>query len=495
MDGFAGYRFDRAPGKLCQNIQTTLRVMTQSSESANLVENNAESQAVACYSTGEVESLAGRGVLIPAPHQVSITRDVPLDAIAPGAVLHPFTRLSGPATRVDAGAIIGEAGPATLRDTWVGNRARVGALGPVTLRDTTLGPRTVLGCGVAEESVFLGLEKDGADFSTGYGFRVRSGSLYEEDANSAQYTDTKMTILFPWVTLGSNLNWCDILVAGGTGPRAGEFSEIGSGAIHFNFTPRGDKATGSLLGNVVDGVFLRQPRLFIGGNTSIVGPLSGAFGAVAPAGGRFRRGLRAGLNAEPSGAKGAENGEKPGPSAPGEAFDLEIYGDLRRVYASQVTMIGELAALDAWYAGVRIPLAGSDGERAALYSKAREMVGLALAERIRQLGALAARLERSIALLEKNAPGDPRIAQQRALAEQWPDIEAHLMGFGNLQSAPPSSLLEGLDAAAGQGSAEYTRIIRALAPAAVQAGTAWLKEIAGAVAAAAVLERVPLLIL
>lgn len=481
---------------LCQKFQIIIPAMTKFPEVAYPGENNTKGPGIPCYSTGEVESLVERGVLIPAHHQVAIARDVPLDAIAPGAVLHPFTRLSGAGTRVDAGAVIGAAGPATLHNAWVGGQARVGELGPVTLRNAALGPRTVLGCGVAEDSVFLGLEEDGADFTTGYGFRVRSGTLYEEDANSAQHTDTKMTILFPWVTLGSNLNWCDILVSGGTGPRPGEFSEIGSGAIHFNFTPRGDKATGSLLGNVVEGVFLRQPRLFIGGNTSIVGPLSGAFGAVTPAGGRYRRSLEPGLNAEISETSGAEiSGAvlavRPGHSTSAGGFDLEIYGDLRRVYASQVRMIGELAALAAWYALVRIPLAGSDGDRAALYARGREMVALALRERIRQLGALAARQERSIALLEKRAPGDPRIAQQRALAEQWPDIEAHLTGFGNLQSAPPSSLLEGLDAAGGQGSAEYTRIVRALAPSAVKAGTDWLKEIAAAVAAPAVLERVP----
>lgn len=470
--------------------------MTKSPESANSAKNNTEGPDIPCYSTGEVEMLVERGVLIPAPHQVSIARDVPLDAIAPGAVLHPFTRLSGAGTRVDAGAVIGAGGPATLHNAWVGGQARVGELGPVTLRNAVLGPRTVLGCGVAEDSVFLGLETDGAEFTAGYGFRVRSGTLYEEDANSAQHTDTKMTILFPWVTLGSNLNWCDVLVAGGAGPRAGEFSEIGSGAIHFNFTPRGDKATGSLLGNVVEGVFLRQPRLFIGGNTSIVGPLSGAFGAVAPAGGRYRRSLGPGLNTDQSaksgtGASVASEASGPGHSTSAGGFDLEIYGDLRRVYVSQVRMIGELAALDAWYALVRIPLAGSNADRAALYARGREMVALALRERIHQLGLLAARQERSIALLEKRAPGDPRIAQQRALAGQWLVIEAHLAGFGNLQSTPPSSLLEGLDAASGQGSAQYTWIIRALAPSAVKAGTEWLKEIAAAVAAPAVLERVP----
>ena len=109
---------------------------------------------------------------------------------------------------------------------------------------------------------FLGKETKDNDFTTGVGFRVRKGSLYEEDASSAQHTDTKMTILFPWATLGSNINFCDALLSGGVSPKLGDFSEVGSGTIHFNFTPYGDKATASLFGNVIDGVFLNQQKNF-----------------------------------------------------------------------------------------------------------------------------------------------------------------------------------------------------------------------------------------
>ncbi|MDP7463941.1 MAG: hypothetical protein QF614_05580, partial [SAR324 cluster bacterium] len=91
------------------------------------------------------------------------------------------------------------------------------------------GPNSVLGSGVAEDCVFLGKETLFNDFTTGSGFRIRKGSLYEEDASIAQHTDTKMTILFPWVTLGSNSNLCDLLISGGNGPELGHFTEVGSG--------------------------------------------------------------------------------------------------------------------------------------------------------------------------------------------------------------------------------------------------------------------------
>jgi UDP-N-acetylglucosamine/UDP-N-acetylgalactosamine diphosphorylase len=429
----------------------------------------------------ELSALAERGVILPAPHLVAVMRDVPPGAIAPGAVLHPFCRIAGASTRIDAGARIGEAGAAVIQDSQVGAGAVVGNLGPVTLRGSAVGPGAVLGCGVAEQAVFLGREGDAPDFTTGYGFRVRKGSLYEEGANSAQHTDTKMTVLFPWVTLGSNINGCDLLVAGGTGPRVGEFSEIGSGVIHFNFTPRGDKATASLLGDVAQGVFLRSRRLFIGGNASLIGPLHADYGAVAAAGGRFSGELGAGLH------PGA-----PPPQADAD-FDLEVYGAVHRAFASQVRAIAALAALEAWYAHVRARLAAGDAARAALYGRGRAMVRLNLAERIAQLGGLAGRMERSAALLERRTPGDPRIAQQRALLEHWPEIETHLAGCQNVQTPPPAALLEALEEATGTQGGVYTRAVQALPPEAVRAGQDWLREIEGAVAHPSVLARVPAL--
>ena len=74
-------------------------------------------------------------------------------------------------------------------------------------------------------------------------------------------------------------------MAGGTSRQ--NHSEVGSGFIHFNFTPwgrSGDKATPSLIGDVPSGVFLREKRIFLGGLGGIVGPQKVGFGALTVAG-------------------------------------------------------------------------------------------------------------------------------------------------------------------------------------------------------------------
>ena len=118
-----------------------------------------------------------------------------------------------------------------------------------------------------------------------------------------------MTLLMPWVTLGSNINLCDALIAGGSGAELGAFSEVGSGSIHFNFTPSGDKATASLFGNVVEGVFLNQERLFIGGNNCLLGPMEADFGASTAAGIRIHGKLSKGLH---TGGRSSHAGSLPG---------------------------------------------------------------------------------------------------------------------------------------------------------------------------------------
>src|SRR6185436_10422934 len=112
----------------------------------------------------------------------------------------------------------------------------------------------------------------------------------EEEASTAHAVGLKQTILLSFVTLGSLINFCDLLMAGGTSRE--DHSEVGSGFIHFNFTPwgrSGDKATPSLIGDVTAGVFLRQPRIFLGGLSGIVGPQKVGFGSCTVAGQVLRR--------------------------------------------------------------------------------------------------------------------------------------------------------------------------------------------------------------
>jgi UDP-N-acetylglucosamine/UDP-N-acetylgalactosamine diphosphorylase len=295
-----------------------------------------------------------------------------------------------------------------------------------------------------------------------------------------------MTVLLPWVTLGSSLNWCDLLVAGGVGPGHGEFTEIGSGAIHFNFTPRGDKATGSLLGNVVDGVFLDRPRLFVGGNSSLIGPIVAEFGAVTIAGGRYGRKLAAGLNApDPS-------GPEPVATFAAQDFDLETYGSIKRLYDTQVRFAGELTALDAWYGTVRARIARGHPDRAALYERARAQVRLNLNERIAQLGGLARRMEASVRGLAQRRPADPRLPQHEALLRAWPDVEPRLRKPG-ADLDPPPALTLALEASLDGGAERYTDVVRRLSPEGRLAGRDWLARVCARVAAPEILDKVPAL--
>src|SRR4051812_48146350 len=183
-----------------------------------------------------VEALRARGVQILDPGQTFVDEDVDPARIHPTATLYPGTRLHGRRTFLGAGAAVGVEGPATLADSVLGEGASIAsgyAKGTVLLRGAKLG-----GSG-----------------------HCREGTILEEEASTAHAVGLKQTILLPFVTLGSLINFCDLLMAGGTS--RDDHSEVGSGFIHFNFTPwgrHGDKATPSLIGDVVHGVLLDQPR-------------------------------------------------------------------------------------------------------------------------------------------------------------------------------------------------------------------------------------------
>ncbi len=150
----------------------------------------------------------------------------------------------------------------------------------MTITDVRLGPGSSIAAGYAANSVLL----EGA--SLGSGAHLREGTLLEEQASGAHTVGLKQTILLPYVTLGSLINFCDCLMSGGTSRK--DHSEVGSSYIHFNYTPDGDKTTPSLFGDVVHGALLDQPAIFLGGQGGTVGPVSVGFGSVVAAGGQHR---------------------------------------------------------------------------------------------------------------------------------------------------------------------------------------------------------------
>ena len=177
--------------------------------------------------------LIGKGVRIPNPLTLDIGEEVNIDRISgENVAIYPGCRIYGEKTVISAGA-------------------KIGYEGPVTIDNCRIGPKVELKGGYFSKSVFL----EGA--SMGLGAQVREGCILEEEASGAHCVGLKQTILLPFVTLGSLINFCDCLMAGGTSRQ--NHSEVGSSYIHFNFTPDGDKTTPSLIGDVPRGVMLKEP--------------------------------------------------------------------------------------------------------------------------------------------------------------------------------------------------------------------------------------------
>ena len=385
------------------------------------------------HSKNALYSLREKGVGIPSIDHVLIGQEVSLDNISKGSTLHPFCQIKGESTQIYPSAQIGLCGPTFIENSIVGSEAIIGQKGATTIKHCTVGRLSVLGSGEAEHAVFLGKETTDNDFTTGVGFRVRKGSLYEEDSSSAQHTDTKMTILFPWATLGSNINFCDALLSGGTSPKLGDFSEVGSGTIHFNFTPYGDKATASLFGNIIDGLFLNQKRIFIGGNNSLIGPIEASFASVSAAGARLSHTMKEGLN-----FGGSLHGKVNSPFQ-----EKQIHS--KAIVNKQINYFAEISALLFWYDVVRDTIAQGQ-EQKKLYQEGRKVVLENLKERHKQI----------LFFLEKNTDQ----SDQKSLQKMNHLLENTLTIIS--QHQPKDQIFETLKQTSQQNQHVYTKTIQSL---------------------------------
>ncbi len=347
------------------------------------------------------------GLILPDPGSVYIGPEVQPEAIAPGVTLHPGTRISGERVSIGPGSVIGSEGPATVVNCQ-------------------LEKNVTLGSGYFEGSVFL----DGA--SMGGSAHVRPGCLLEEQASGAHSVGLKQTVLLPFVTLGSLINFCDGLMAGGTSRK--NHSEVGSSYIHFNYTPRQDKATASLLGDVPHGVLLNQPPIFLGGQGGLVGPALVAFGTVVPAGQILRRDVL-----DPSHL--VVDHAPPSGRVP---IDLRAYGKVDRIIHNNLAYLGNLNALKTWYRLVRSRFMEGDAWSRAACAGAVAAIDLILKERIKRLGDVAARMPESIERLggSGHASAGEAVRQQQRFADSWPAMEQALRAGAsdeNVPSLPPPS--------------------------------------------------------
>ncbi len=371
---------------------------------------------------GRLASLMEKGVLIHRPGTIHIGDEVDLDRIAPGAVIHPGCRIHG-------------------RDTLILSGAEIGREAPVTVENCHVGPDASLKGGYFKNAVFL----TGA--AMGSGAHVREGTLLEEMASGAHTVGLKQTVLFPFVTLGSLINFCDCLMAGGTSRK--DHSEVGSSYIHFNFTPDGDKATASLIGDVPKGVMLNNRPVFLGGQGGLVGPRRLTYGTVVAAGTICRKDeLREDRLIFGGGMKPGNVPSTVGSGAGGN-----------RVILSNLIYIANLMALQQWYRHVRARFAGEDLP-APLLDGARTVLETAVGERVKRLKAFAA-------------------GQDERIAERWPELATYLASAGEVEGEAGlrDPFLEAVEGAVSRWGKDYVTAVQRLESEASERGTAWLQGI------------------
>ena len=143
----------------------------------------------------KITSLLKKGVRMTNPFSVEIGKEVNLEKIADSVTIYGATRIYG-------------------EETLIAQNVQLGYEAPVTLINCQLGAAVELRGGYFAKSVFL------ERVSMGSNAHVRAGCLLEEESGGNHTVGLKQTILFPFVTLGSLINFCDCLMAGGTSRRA-----------------------------------------------------------------------------------------------------------------------------------------------------------------------------------------------------------------------------------------------------------------------------------
>jgi len=378
---------------------------------------------------GKVVQLMEKGVTVPNPSSLDIGDEVDVARISgEGVVLYPGCRIYGAKTVISRGV-------------------ELGAEAPVTLDDCRLGPKVELKGGYFKQSVFL--EKA----NMGLGAQVREGCLLEEEASGAHCVGLKQTILFPFVTLGSLVNFCDCLMAGGTSRK--DHSEVGSSYIHFNYTPDGDKTTPSLFGDVPRGVMLDRPPIFLGGQGGAVGPVRVGFGTVVAAGSILRHDILAdGRLVAAAAPPRLEREHRP-----------RSYRNLERIVRNNVIYLAGLVALEEWYRNVRQPFFAGQHLGELVYAGALEILGMAKEERAKRL----------LAMAEKVPAAEPAGKEFRKRAAE---ICALFAPGAAVPGAGPEGVefVTALRAMAAGG--EYIPTIQGLTPEVSRKGVQWLQAIA-----------------
>ena len=288
----------------------------------------------------------------------------------------------------------------------------------------------------------------------GSGAHVRDATILEEQASGAHTVGLKQTILLPFVTLGSLINFCDCLMSGGTSRR--DHSEVGSSYIHFNYTPNQDKATASLIGDVPRGVMLNQRPIFLGGQGGLVGPCRLAFGTVTAAGSICRKDELRPNRLIVETVKRSVNI----PFSPGR------YAGVKRILTNNLVYVANLAALLQWYGHVRSRFVSTDFPD-FLLAGLQEKVQMGIAERCRRLRVLI----RNTAAQKENH--DNRLSEELHRIASDPRNLLVYSGNRDLRDQFIGTIDKGIE----RFGRDYIEVIKNLAPPDAEKGTLWLQGI------------------
>ncbi|MEN6375752.1 MAG: UDP-N-acetylglucosamine pyrophosphorylase [Smithella sp.] len=387
----------------------------------------------------KIHQLLDKGVSIRNPESLDIGDEVNIDNISSSNVkIYPGCRIYGKNTVISAGSIIGYEAP-------------------VTIDNCQLGSKVELKGGYFSHSVFLD------DAGMGMGAHVRDGCILEEQTVGAHCVGLKQTILFPFVTLGSLINFCDCLMAGGTS--RSNHSEVGSSYIHFNFTPNADKTTPSLIGDVPRGVMLNQPPIFLGGQGGMVGPLRVGYGAVVAAGSILRKDY-------PQGNQLIF--DIPQPREVRE-FIPAAYPGFRHILENNILYLANLKALEAWYAHVRKQFFETREFGLLIYDGAMENLSLAMQERLKRLKIMA---EKAVSMPARQVEAQP-LDEKQALFEHMDGVAGVFSGKINdgVIQRNQEVFLECFLQSGRNGAMPYIESIHQLPPDISTKGVKWLQSI------------------
>jgi UDP-N-acetylglucosamine/UDP-N-acetylgalactosamine diphosphorylase len=391
-----------------------------------------------------IEKLVKKGVTLPNPETVYISEDVNPD------------RISGENVIIYGGCkIIGE-------KSLIMKNSQIGYEAPVTLENTLIGENTKLMGGFFNGVVFAG------DNTFGSGAHVRKGTILEEEAGAAHTVGLKQTILFPFVTLGSLINFCDCFMAGGTSRK--DHSEVGSSFIHFNYTPHQDKATPSMMGDIHHGVMLNSKPIFLGGQGGIVGPVRINYGCLSAAGSIIRKN-------ELKNDRILVGGAYKEISLP---RSFNGYKNIRHIFNNNIFYISGLISLKSWYRYIR-PLFIYDDFSGHLVKGMQETLDECIMERISRLKQFCSQLKLSqnkglSKNMDKDVSTDPNYENALAkmnLADKIFDLEFK----NNELKDEGEAFVRIMKKKINRNGKSYIRTIKSLDPDEQNQGSSWLLHI------------------